>query len=653
MDSVDYTKSLNREQRKFHDQLEQSRDASSKEKARLENQAKVTSDKQKEVHRNQLNENEKNFNDRVETVSKDAKRIIEDKAKEFHKTVQDDRESFSKEKEEQVGRFNGKINNLADSYRKNADEQDKMLSQVRDNDRQLYSKKSHELARKHEKEMDEVYDKSNIEGTKLRDSLKVKQDKMSGEQKRQLDNINHEHYSKRAREIKDLRRSLNDINQNADELATNNQKHTRYNSNRLEGEKNQAIQETRNSFENAYQKSKQAHAKEKEDIVKEHKEEDIQQLRKFHKEKTAYEQEVLRKSGDDYIGQFNRELSESRHQDLINQKRDIYQSNLNQVQKQFNNEMDEVKDANAKGRRDDSISNAKTMEKKEIEFAINTAELMGSANKQKSLMTDAFIEKDKIKQETFDRSMIAEKDTSKSKYNNLKETFAASIQNLSDKNLKESQNERLRESEERSKLIQQNRSETNKIVGSIRKENLDKVNKSTNDYERRLEDVQQKMVEMQRFYEDKIAKVRQDATDAIDRQTYIHQEQRKNDSEFLKSQMAIREDELNRAIDDNRARHARELNTVAFEYERKMKTLNAVNDNKTHQLITDQDKERARLQNDMTREVERMKVSFEADRSRLVQQYENTIAKLKEAYVQKEQSVEEYKKDLNRTSQRA
>jgi hypothetical protein len=268
-------------------------------------------------------------------------------------------------------------------------------------------------------------------------------------------------------------------------------------------------------------------------------------------------------------------------------------------------------------------------------------------------MTDAYIEKDKIKQETFDRSMIAEKDTNKSKYNNLKETFAASIQNLSDKNLKESQNERLREGEERSKLIQQNRSETNKIVGSIRKENLDKVNKSTNDYERRLEDVQQKMVEMQRFYEDKIAKVRQDATDAIDRQTYIHQEQRKNDTDFLKSQMAIREDELNRAIDDNRARHARELNTVAFEYERKMKTLNAVNDNKTHQLITDQDKERARLQNDMTREVERMKVSFEADRSRIVQQYENTIAKLKEAYVQKEQSVEDYKKDLNKTSQRA
>jgi hypothetical protein len=653
MDSVDYTKSLNREQRKFYDKLEQSKDASEKEKARLEKQSELTSEKQKEVHRNQLNENEKKFNDRVDTISKDAKRVIDNKAKEFHKTVQNDREAFSKEKEEQLGRFNGKIENLSQSYRKNAQEQDEMLSRTRENDRNHFSKKSHELARKHEKEMDEVYDKSNVEGAKLRDETKLKQAKVANDSKRELDGINHEHYSKRAREIKDLRRALDDINQNADELATNTQKHARYNASRLEADKNQAILDTRNSFENLYQKSKQAHATEKEDIVKGHKEENIQQLRKFHKEKTAYEQEVLRKSGDDYIGQFNKELAETRHQDLINQKRDVYQSNINQLQKKFNNEMDEVKDANFKGRRDDAISNAKNMEKKEIEFAINTAELMGEGNKQKSLMTDAYTEKDKIKQETFDRSMIAEKDTNKAKYNNLKETFAATIQNLSDKNLKESQTERQREGEERSKLIMQNRSETNKIIGSLRKDNLDKMNKSTNDYERRLEDVQQKMVEMQRFYEDKIAKVRQDATDAMDRQSYIHQEQRKNDNDFLKAQMAVREDELNRALDDNRARHARELNTVAFEYERKMKVLNAANDSKTHQLITDQDKERARLQNDMIREVERMKQNFDADKSRMIQQYENTIAKLKEAYVQKEQSVEDYKKDLNKSSQRA
>ncbi|MFZ4714602.1 MAG: hypothetical protein ACOYL6_12850 [Bacteriovoracaceae bacterium] len=653
MDSVDYTKSLNREQRNFREKLDQNRESAKKDQARLEEHSANKSSKQTEVHKNQLNENEKVFQDRVETIHKDAKQVIENKAKKFHEEVKGDREQFSAEKEESVSGFNKRINGLAESYRKNAEEQDKVQAKERNLDKTRFSEKTQNLARKHEQEVQGILGKTETEGRNLQTDVRRDQYDIASKQRMEKEIINHENQTKRARESNDMRRSLEQIKNSSDDINFQSAEQARETFNRISRDKEQSIQDLQNSYAVANVKAKQGQATEKEKIIKNNKDFNTAQEREYSKARTKAEQDYQRKNGEDFMGEYNKEQNELRHKNQLEQKRQMYQGTMNDVTKKFNEELGKIKEENDVGRRDDAISNAKMAELKEKQFSVNGTEQLAKASKSRANLMGSYLERDKLKDQDYSRTLEAEKDVGKVKYNNLKNSFASSIQNLSEKNIKETEDIRNREGQERTKIIQDNRAQTNEIVGQLKKENYSKLNKTSSDYERRLEDVQNKMSEMQRFYEDKIAIVRQDSTIAMDRQNHIHKEQRKQDSEFMKSQMIVREEELHKNIDEWRTRYNRDLNNVSFDYERKMKTMMGDYEAKINILRTDQEKEKGRLQNEMVREIDRMKIAFESDKSRTVQQYENAIAKLKETVTAKGLAVDDFKKEMERNNNKA
>lgn len=650
MDGVDYSKALKNERQAFYDKLDKSRESAKKDLGKVEDQAVYRSDRQKETHKKQLDAQEKNLKDRVESTTEVARQKIQEKTDDFKNKLLTEREDFSKQKSEELAKYNNRLNHLSDSYRKNASEREKTVARQRELDSENYSYKAQDLDKKHRDELNSYYDKQKLNAQLMSSELERERSRINKETRDDKDLQSYQYNTQRTRENNEMKRQIDQIRQNSEDIDTHAKKQVSHHIALNNNDKNDKLLRMEQNYDDSKVKGNMAHALEKEKIVKNNKKFIADQEREFNKERVRKDTEMKRASGEDKMGEFAAKDKDIKHKEQLNNKQKSYRESLDDVGKKFNKELSQVQEDSYIQRRSDAIEFAKKDENREKDNALYVMDKVGGMNKDKADMVQAYTDQAKINHENANRELSNEKERGELRFNNIKRTFASTVNDMSDKNRRELDDIRQREAQERNHLIKMNREFVHQTTSETKKDSETKLNKTTNDYERRLSEMQAKMGEVIRFYEDKVASTRQEATSSMDKQQYLHQEQRKQDSEDMKNQMALREGELNRTIDSWRDRYTKDLNTQAFDYERRMRIMSKDYEAKIDQLMTDQDRERARFLSEMSRELDRVKSGSDAEKARIITQYENQIGKMKETLEAKEQAARIYQKQVDKNA---
>lgn len=653
MDGIDYTKQLSKQTQGYYDSLDKTRDAAKKQVEKIEELASTKLGKQKDLSAQKQENAERLYQDRVETITEDAKKLVKEKQQKFAEKNRKDSETFVKSKEESQADYQKRLDNLSEAYRNRDKDSSEFHDRHLSNNKGRFKEKVSDLQRKHEKELDDVIDRSREGTSKLREDTTLEKQSVGKSSRDKIQNLEHRQSLENAREKDNIRRDIKQIAQTSQDSIDHTEKRARENFNRIESEKKVNDHELHSLFSDQSQMQQRAHAAEKVKMVQSQKDNMNKLQKDFNKQQAANEVELKRGNGEDVTGRYAKEQEATRTKDLLASKQKQYSEALTAAQKKFNEETDKLKTNNDLTARETAIINAKNIDAKEKFNGQTTTELIGKNNRQRESMVTAFTDREKINRENSDRLLGNSEELNKKRYDNLRMTFTDTVNNLAEKNRAVFEEVRQTEGQRRTKLVEKNRADTNVAITELKKVNADKINSSSIEYEKRLADAAQKHRAMQQFYEDKLASSRQETINTLDKQSYIFNEQRKEDTQAMKSQMAIREEELNGTIDAWRSRYNKDMTDISQAYEKKMKTMMVDYEGRISTMLTDRDKENNRLVSSFNQQIEKNKLANKNEKDRIIGQYENQLGKLKEAYEQKSQSIEDYKAQVANTQRLA
>lgn len=652
MDGVDYTKALSKQTQGYYDSLDKTREAAKKQVASVEELAANKLGKHKETAAEKQLNQERVYQDRVQTITDDAKKLVQEKQQKYADKNKKEVEAFGRSKEESIADYQKRLDNLSESYRSRDKDSSEFHDRHLDNNKGRFKEKVTDLQRRHDKELDDVVDRTREGTAKLKLDVELAKQKNSKSTQDRVQGLEHKQALESARERNDMRRDIKQIAETSDDLVDHTEKRSKENFTRIESDKKMNDHELRELFHDQNDKQRNAHATEKQKIVQNQKDAVAKLQKDFNKEKVAYQTEQKRNSGEDTTGRYAKEQEMTRNKDMLSSKQKQYSELLTSSQKKFKDELEALKTRNDQTARDTAIINAKNIDDKEKFFGMQATENMGNHNREKEVLIGSYQDREKINIENSDRVLGNEKDLSKKRYDNLRSTFTETVNNLAEKNRQVFEEVRQTEGQRRTQLVEKNRADTNVAITDLKKVNADKLNTSSIEYEKRLADAAQKHRAMQQFYEDKLANSRQETINILDKQSYIFNEQRKEDTTSMKNQMAIREEELNGTIDSWRSRYNKDMTDMSQAYERKMKSMMVDYEGRISTMLTDRDKENNRLVSGFNQQIEKNKLTNKNEKDRLIGQYENQLGKLKEAFEAKSQQIDDYKAEVAKSQRK-
>lgn len=650
MEGIDYSKQLGKKTEDFYNRLDKNREATKRDTDRLEKTHEINETKQKAAAEKQLRGVEKEFTDRIETITDKAKNRILEKQKISDERNKQTGENFVKEKEQNLAEFNREINNLRKSYENRDRDTNEHYDRHMKSAGELNKEKMAGLNARHEKEVVQVLDKTKVDSDKFRSYSNEKKNQMAKNFRDQNEVVAHKESLDRSRDQKEMQREIRSNREAAESTIAHTNKRSKENYDRIQNEKNATNAQMSENFLDQSRKQNMAHATDTNEILQSAKDHTLELEKRHNKEKTDATTEFRRQSGGDEYGKMHKDNEMLRNKEVVHHQRAEHSKNISEMNEQFNDQVDVLKEKNRVANRETAISNAKNIENRDKHASLMATEERKKTHKTKSDLIDAYSEREKINKESFIDTLEKEGGTAEKKYQNLKQNFYSTVNDITDKSRQAYDDIRNIESQRRKDIVEQNRTQTNQTVFLMKKGNDDKMNRLTTDYEKRLNDAYQKMNELKTMYEDKIGHIRQEAANTLDKQIYVASEQRKQDTHDLLSQMAVKQEESDNTINSWRERYNKDMSKLSQDYERKMKSMINDYEGSISRLHTDRDRDKNIMMTEFNQQMERMRLGGKNEKDRLISQYENTISKLHEAFENKSNQIEEYKRSMAKES---
>ena len=229
----------------------------------------------------------------------------------------------------------------------------------------------------------------------------------------------------------------------------------------------------------------------------------------------------------------------------------------------------------------------------------------------------------------------------------LKENFNKSMDRAREQSKKNFEITQQAMHEDKRTLAKRLHEENSKSTANLKKMYNHKIDRLTHGYEKRIQELELQNGLIQQNLEDTITNMTRKTNAEIERQRKAAQESADNrvaterqlgneKAESLRDKIKNLEASFTQKMNDQTLLHRKRLKTVTFELNQKLKS-----EANRYQDIIDQNNKF------MAREMQRMKVANEADKQRLITQYENRIAQLKKVYNDKTEEVRNFKA-LNR-----
>jgi hypothetical protein len=648
MNGIDYNKSLSRE-RELH--WKNMRDQQKAHKEEVENMQR-THEHVEESQRTAYNKDklatEKSFHDRYDKIQESQKEALYEKNRDYVKATEQQKSDFHDSSRKTQHEFQNRMTSLRNEFDQNNDELKQTHKNIQGNLKKNYDSRVSSIRENADRDLKEYQQNAlgSNEDNKLKSAIERKQ-LIDGFDKERNQLIKSE-ISKRnllkERAIADIA----EMRKNREEERLTNMRRQKEKFEKIVDDSNQKVDETQKKMGAEVNRMAKVQAEEIKSQNKAFTERYKDQEQRYNK--NVKDLELANRRNGIGKGSLQYEINQERKKieaaQLENQKKLLLDERnfvvkdtsekLVEANEQFQNHLKKEKIDHATKMEEQKWRLTKSHSEEQIKDRLEREDLRQSYDRNVSHLKDVSHEQ-----------LMNEKDLSKKRIESLKENFKKGLTkalNNSEKRYDQLKLNASIEQKEMSKRLNEQNSEQKAYLRKVMGEKMDKLSLG---YEQRILHLENQNKELRQHMEDSIATVMRNTQAEIERQQEAAKKATDNEVRTQKEISRQKINQLKQSIATIHSSYNGKMNEIRLQSQKKLKQANF----KFDQMIQSERKKYQEIidQNNRFYEREKARVNSanDAEKQRLITQYENQIKKMQDVFQRKQVEIEHFNQ-LNR-----
>lgn len=631
MDVTDYSKKLNSERQGFYDKIQQNSKSQAEELANVRETAAKRIEKQSKNFIEDKGEIETSYKDRFEQMNKTQKADLEAKNESYKSALKNNQSEFHELRSNSLKDFNDKLSSLKEDYSNNLSTEKKQHSKLQDATRSNYDERVDDILDKKEVTVHEFKENADAKAKELYSKVKKDKRDLVVKQEKDMQTLQADELEKR-NFLKDKAvTEVDRIRQTREQERLTNNKKIADNFDRL----------TKSSAE------KIANSEEQTSVA-------MDGMRNSQKEELKTQSASFRDKFADQQKSYDKDL---RRLELDNKLNGIGSGSRNAL---FQEDKDKLSALNTEKRVDRILNERKNLEQtyaQKFEDAtdefkntyraknIDKANAVEDLKSEKSKALASLRADYEIKLEQASKSQ--EKEIASSQNNaeeeltkvqlekrnevkRLKETFSKSVENNVKKSQSDFETARAEMDEEKSEIAERLKVDSNALLKSLRKDNIDKLAKVTEAYETKISSLENQNKTLSNKIKNVSTLEKEVLADKFKQREEIIKKQAKTSIIAERNNYEAKELKLRSNMAELQKNYDLKMTSLQNKNDSEIKRMN-------YEITKELDAQKQRLTNQIDqnqlnyeREFARIEAASQSEKSNLITQYEERIKKMEE-----------------------
>lgn len=638
MDSVDYTKQMNRKNELFQNDLKNAKRSHKKNLDNVTETADRKVEDQAKSYNNDRLKRENSFSSNVDRLRSDQAKSLQSKSKDYEKTLSDQKLQFHDEREGNLKEWNQKFSGLKDSFRdeiKNRDES--TVSAVDNNAKNMETvqRKSAEAVNEYKSEMDKNAQNFRASYNKERKEIEKKnqaekRDLLSGgleKQQKFREYASEEMGKVRKNQETEYLSQREDAADRFKSFSNNvNEKQANFRENELDRVRDaskQGIKEKNQQFAKRYADLDYSYNKDVRDIQRRVDAEKVTSgdMRKDYDEKMRKNEAIQHTQSRDTL--LNQNIANTKfYNDKMTELKEDQQDELHQ---------DRIRNADIMSKEKE----AKTLALQEKDFKNKVTQDRASHNSNVRLSVER-------SENVLQRSKL--ENNKNTQINNLKSDFKKGIQKAhvaTQRSMEEIKQESTMEKRELEKRLREQNSDTTTQLKDFHNSKYEIMKANL---EKEIMSLKNDNAAIQRNANEMVGDIRTQSQADLERQIASSERKLRDLVSAERENSRMKEQSLEKTLREAQSEYGRKMSEIAHSNQVKIKQLSNTLVTEAKKDVAAQKEENQVQKRYFTREIERMNAASGEEREALISQYEDRMRQMQQVYAEKLAEIKNFNK---------
>lgn len=641
--SVDTSNKMQRERDYFQQALQRQQKSHDSEVESIRKANEYASTKQKESFLKQKNEMEQQFGDRLSETDKSQKEALFQQERNYNKILESQKEEFNDTRTKQLKDYDRKLSNIKHDFERN----NKSIQHENEKYRDVMAK-THEERIKNIQEGNEKTLQEYVEGRKTNgvDAAELYSKEMANktkEHERELQNITETELEKRnllkEEGISDIVQIRKDVEANRIQRDKLQEETFGRITADAEARIKKMAEITSDQILDARDAQKKEIREQNRKVGKEFSEQELRNADYIRKLNTKYRANTMTRDGALF------KLEEQRKIDEQNQLQKQRESLIGERNRTLEDSNERLTKANEKFTKDiQDLKIKQSHATRELTAKLNNDHTLEQTQERvrREEISEDFQKSRKLQDQNFEAQLANQKIINESHTEKLKSMFKNNLDSLQEKTQKEISLIKEEAAAEKREIAKKLNEQNSSMKDAQRQVFVNKINALTEGYEKKLNHL-----------ENQNAALKQQMVDTVNHITQTHQSKLEKQQEYnkamlkteitneraasqeremqLRNQMMKQEQKFTAKMDQERIENQSRLKALSLKYEKELDT-----QEEKYKDIIDQNKKFA------ARELARVKLAGDAERDRIIVQYEEQLKQMRNLFEKKEAELKQF-----------
>lgn len=640
MKAQDYSNTLNRQRDLYSKMI---RDNNRNHKEEMESLNKANDHKvsqQKDAHLNQLTSLEKDYSDKVSDLRDSQQKSLKEKSELFEKTVEKNQREFHDIRKDNLQKWNKKFTDIKNRFDENISQKNSIDAKSRETLKKNYNENLESITKKANTDLNAYVRTRNAEKKESDIQFRVEKEAIVKEKDEQMNQLIRGEREKRNTLTKEIQKEIAD-NEEANVkryLASQDDQKNRFSDlkTKLDGQIKEKIEaDQQNIAKNQQEQVRESNKKFQDRFLKQEKdyERSLRNTELNHRANLVSQGEATSEIQKKYRDT-EKNQNELEKKTILDERADLVEN--------YETKIDDIKFDYQKTLRDQNIKHAEKLAKVQNDLTeVNREEKFDDRIERERMSHEHSLAIDFNEERNVTR-LNEQKRISNQKINNLKASFDRSLNAAQEKSKQDFENiqaEMILEKRELQSRLHEQNSKQNAFLKQVYSEKLNKmsagyetrINELENQVKMQADNNRELIKDIMRKTNLEIERQRQEITNSAAAEVKSEKVLAKKREDALQSKIRDIQNNFTKKNNEQTLAHRKKLKDTTFEYEKKI-----TEEATRYQDIIDQNNKF------FNREFQRLKLANEAERDRLISQYESRIAQMERVYKNKSAELEQF-----------
>ncbi len=650
MKGIDYTKSLNETRDKYAKAIADNNRAHERSITNLKENHNRVEKNQRENYVQERDKQQEHYERGIDRVKSKTAQVVKDKQEQYNRELEQQKEKFFQGRQDQQLKFQTKIAELDEDYNKNINLQkenhDKIQQRARDN----ADDKVNVIRDEYQDQVDKYLERTKLSSDDVKRQARIEKRALVRDQNDKVHEIRKENTEK-VNFMKDAMRKdidrLRDVQEQ--ELKTRSENQEK-NFTKLRKVTNDKVD---NAFKNFASLNKDRTEQQIREIKQNQKNtsEVVENIKTdYNKQLDGYKSKVERKleiqTGDD---KFALTQMGVKNQNEYDQKLDENKKKTQKKVTELFDKMDDDRKLNQKFNQEKSEIFANRFREQEKEFfQVRSKDMENMRKSEEKLIKDQeyILEAEK---EQFKTKLDEQSDDASVKIKNLKENFSLTLEDLNKKNHGNLKQMRADTEKDKSTFMKTMREQHSTNLYDMRQKYRDSINLSRSELNRKIASLQRENDALKRTMENKVQDILTKSKMELDFNKEVLDDRIKANLKTANEERKNLLNDFRNQIFSIREKHAKEMEEVSFEQDRKMREMTQVFQNTIAKINHENLQNKDKMLMEHKLEFDRLKQQFETEKVRMADQFKNQMDDMGRAYKEQLKNLQDFKDRTEKT----